>query len=66
MAKKVVFPHGKIFIKKAKMKVKLTLAQLKKILQTEEPKFPITIIMSGIDREELKDVVKLLKAKKKN
>ena len=47
------------------MKVKLTLAQLKKILQTEEPKYPITIFMAGIDKEELKEVVKILKAKKK-
>jgi len=52
--------------RKQKMKVKLTLAQLKKILQTEEPKFPITIIMAGIDKDELKEVVKILKAKKKN
>lgn len=47
------------------MRVKLTLDQLKKVLKTEEAKFPITIIMDGIDREELKELIKILKAKKK-
>lgn len=48
------------------MKVKLTLDQLKKVLKTEEAKYPITIIMNGIDREELKELIKILKAKKKD
>jgi endonuclease V-like protein UPF0215 family len=43
------------------MKLKITLDQLKKILKTEKPKFPITIIMAGIDRKELEEVIKLLK-----
>lgn len=34
-----------------------------KILETEETKLPITIIMSDIDKEELKELIKLLKTK---
>lgn len=45
------------------MKIKITLAQLKKVLTTEKPKYPITVIMKGIDEAELKDVIKLLKKK---
>jgi hypothetical protein len=43
------------------MKYRMTLTQLKTILQHEKPKFPITIIMKGIDKNELKEVIKLLK-----
>lgn len=48
------------------MKIRLTLPQLKKILQTEDPKYPITIIMKGIDKVELKEVIKILKEKKRD
>jgi len=44
----------------------MTLAQLKKVLNTEEPKYPIKIIMKGIDKAELMELIKVLKAKKKN
>lgn len=47
-----------------KRKLKIKISQLMKILETEETKLPITIIMSGIDKEELKELVKLLKTKK--
>lgn len=45
------------------MKIKITLAQLKTVLTTEKPKYPITVIMNGINKTELKDVIKLLKKK---
>lgn len=55
----------KLFINKRRiMKLKITIEQLKKVLQTEKPKYPITIIMKGIDKEEMKELVKLLKDKK--
>lgn len=67
LAKKMTFSPWQDYLSiNKKMKVKLTLAQLKKILQTEEPKYPITIFMAGIDKEELEEVVKILKAKKKS
>lgn len=46
------------------MKLKITIEQLKRVLQTEKPKYPITIIMKGIDKEEMKELAKLLKDKK--
>jgi len=48
------------------MKIRLTLAQLKRILKTEKAKYPITIIMAGIDRAELQELLKLLREKKKD
>ena len=48
------------------MKLIMTLAQLKKVLKTEEAKYPIKIIMKGIDKAELMELVKVLKAKKEN
>ncbi len=45
------------------MKIKMTLEQLKMVLTTEKPKYPITVVMKGIDINELKDVIKLLKKK---
>ncbi|SFQ45228.1 CBS domain-containing protein [Flavobacterium akiainvivens] len=45
------------------MKIKITLEQLKRVLTTEKPKYPITVVMKGIDKAELEDVVKLLKKK---
>ena len=45
------------------MKMKITLEQLKMVLTTEKPKYPITVVMNGIDKSELKDVIKLLKKK---
>lgn len=47
------------------MKIRLTIDQFKKVLKTEKPKFPITIIMKGIDKEELKALVKTLKDNRK-
>ena len=46
------------------MKIILTVSQIKKLLQDQPAHFPITIIMKGIDREELKEIGKLLKKKK--
>lgn len=47
-------------------KIRLTLPQLKKILQTENPRYPITFFLKGIDREELAEVIKILKSKKED
>ena len=47
------------------MKIILSVSQIKKLLQDNQPvHYPITIIMKGIDREELKEILKLLKKKK--
>ncbi|MEC4005516.1 hypothetical protein OX283_012670 [Flavobacterium sp. SUN052] len=46
------------------MKIILTVSQIKKLLENQPAHFPITIIMKGIDREELKEIAKLLKKKK--
>lgn len=44
----------------------MTLTQLRKILETECPKYPITIKMKGIDQQELKQLIRTLKTKKKS
>lgn len=59
-----LFPWQILFIDKRNMKLKLTLSQLKKVLQTEKAKYPITIIMKGIDEMELEELIRLLKAQK--
>ena len=46
-------------------KIKITAEQLIRILETEPPKFPITIVMKGMDKAEMDELVKLLKAKRK-
>ena len=56
---------ARLFIDKRNMKVKLTLAQLKRILETEQPKYPITIVMAGLDRDEVMEIAKILQSKKK-
>lgn len=48
-----------------KFKVILTVSQIKKLLQDHPAHFPITIIMKGVDPEELKVIGKLLEKKKK-
>ncbi|MBC7410108.1 MAG: hypothetical protein H7339_17120 [Arcicella sp.] len=47
-------------------KIRITTKQMLKILETETPKFPLTIIMRGIDKAEMDELVKLLKTKKKD
>ncbi len=48
------------------MKIRLTIDQFKKILKTEKPKYPITIFLKGIDKEEIKTLVKMLKDDRRN
>ena len=45
-------------------KLKITTKQLIAILKTEKSKFPVTVIMKGIDQEELDLIGKLLKKNK--
>ena len=47
-------------------KMKITTKQLIRVLQTELPKYPIKIIMAGVDKEELEEIIKLLKSKDKD
>jgi len=47
------------------MKIRITFEQLKRVLETEPPKFPITIGMKGIDKKEMDELVKLLNPKQK-
>jgi hypothetical protein len=49
-----------------KRKIILTVSQIKKLLQDHKAHFPITIIMKGVDQEELKAIGKLLEKKKKS
>jgi|GEM_PF-2181070 len=45
------------------MKLKITIDQLKQILKTEVPKYPIEIMMSKVDKSELLKIGNLLKKK---
>lgn len=45
-------------------KIKLTIDQLKMVLQTEKAKYPITLNMSTVSKKELKELLRLLKEKK--
>lgn len=45
------------------MKIIITLEQLKKILQTEDQKYPITFEVSNFTSKELKEFSKLLQSK---
>lgn len=49
-----------------KKKIRITTTQLKAILRVEPPKFPMTIIMKGISKAEIKEIVELIKSKKKD
>lgn len=46
--------------------LKIKFSQLAEILKTEEPKFPLILIMDGISDKELDELYKLLKKKKKD
>ena len=43
------------------MKLKITISQLKEVLRTEAPKFPIEVMMQNVDANELLKIGKLLK-----
>jgi hypothetical protein len=45
------------------MKLKMTISQLREILKTEVPKFPVEIMMSKVDQSELLKIGNLLKKK---
>ena len=45
------------------MKLKMTSSQLREILKTEVPKFPIEVMMSKVDQSELMKIGNLLKKK---
>ena len=45
------------------MKLKITISQLREILKTQPPKYPVEIMMSKVDREELFLIGNLLKKK---
>ncbi|MCG2610647.1 hypothetical protein LZZ90_03915 [Flavobacterium sp. SM15] len=47
------------------MKIIITLGQLKNILQTEDPKYPITFEVSNFTTKELKEFSKLLQQKER-
>lgn len=46
------------------MKITITLEQFKKILQTEDPKYPITFEVSNFTIKELEEFSKLFQSKK--
>lgn len=45
------------------MKLKITINQLREILKTESPKFPVEIMMKNVDQNELLKIGNLLKKK---
>lgn len=45
------------------MILKITISQLREVLKTEAPKFPVLVYMSKVDREELLKIGNLLKKK---
>ena len=47
-------------------KIRITAQQLIKVLETEPLKLPLTIIMRGMDKAEMDELAKLIKAKKKD
>lgn len=53
-----------IYSKKNMRKVKFTLSQLKKILESENPKFPIVFEVSNFTPKELKEFSQLFQSKK--
>jgi hypothetical protein len=48
------------------MKLKITTSQLREMLKSQSVHFPITIIMKGIDQDELKAITRLLKKTKRD
>jgi hypothetical protein len=47
------------------MKIKLTTNQLKMVLQTQKPKYPINFDLGKITKKEAHEIIKLLISKKK-
>lgn len=47
------------------MKLKISLNQLRELMKTEAPKFPVEILMSKIDQSELMKIGNLLKKSKR-
>ncbi len=48
------------------MKLKITISQLREVLKTEAPKFPVEIMMSKVDQSELLKIGNLLKEPKRD
>ncbi len=47
------------------MKLKITVSQLKEVLKTQAPKFPVEVMMQNVDAGELLKIGNLLKIKPK-
>lgn len=45
------------------MKLKITISQLREVLKTQPPKYPIEIMMNKVDQSELLKIGNLLKKK---
>lgn len=45
------------------MKLKITINQLREVLKTQPPKFPVEIMMGNVDQAELLKIGNLLKKK---
>lgn len=43
------------------MKLKITISQLREVLKTEAPKFPVEIMMNSVDQSELLKIGNLLR-----
>lgn len=46
------------------MKLKMTIDQFFRVIKTEKPHYPITIVMKGIDKAKVEKLIKILKSKK--
>lgn len=47
-------------------RIKMTPQQLIMVLETEPLKLPITIVMRGIDKQQMQELVKFIKSKSKS
>lgn len=68
MAKKNrLSPWQILFIIKKAMKIKLSIKQLKSAIEkTGEVKFPITIYLNQVEKEEFAELIKLIKSLRKD
>lgn len=49
----------------SKMKILITVEQMMRVLESEPPKFPITIVMKGLSKAEVKELTDKIEAAQK-
>jgi hypothetical protein len=62
-----LFPIASYLSIKGIMRIKLSLKQLKTVIEkTGEVKLPVTVYLEGIEKEEFAELIKLIKANQKD